>query len=88
MEKHEPEKSFVSLDDCGDKHLNLDVLLRTLIQRCMGKALDYARISGMTDRSLSQFERSVKDDFYKVIQDGVSILEEFNYLKPQNNDNK
>ena len=74
-EKRDAEKPCIEMSD-GEKALKLDIFLRTLIQRCMGKALDYGRISGMTDRSLQQFERSVKDDFYTIIEDGIRILKE------------
>lgn len=80
MEKHEEKSAYVS----EEKQLLLDVFLRTLIQRCMGKALDYSRMSGMSDRSLQQFERSVKDDFYQIINNGIKILKDFGYLKDEN----
>ena len=76
IEKKDNEKQMFSVDAKGVKKLNFDVVLRTLIQECMGKALDYARISGMTDRSLTQFERSVKDDFYLIIEQGCKMLKE------------
>jgi hypothetical protein len=80
QEKQDVEKSFVTTDEStGKTELDLSIFLRTLIQRCMGKALDYGRMSGMSDRSLTQFERSVKDEFYKIIKDGTKILEEFGY---------
>ena len=79
LEKKENEKQMFSTDAKGVKKLSVEVLMRTLIQRCMGKALDYARISGMADRSLAQFERSVKDDFYMIIDDGSKILKEYGY---------
>lgn len=79
-EKREPEKPCIEVNEAGEKTLKLDIFLRTLIQRCMGKALDYARISGMADRSLTQFERSVKDDFYTIVDDGIRILKETGYL--------
>jgi len=80
MEKHEPEKLFITQDETGEKQLSLEIFLRTLIQRCMGKALDYSRMSGMSDRSLIQFERSIKDEYYQIISDGIKILQEFNLV--------
>ena len=72
------EQSYI--DETGtNKKLCLDVLLKVLIQRCMGRALDEARISSMSDRSLSQFTKTVKDDFYKIIHDGRRILREYGY---------
>jgi len=72
------EQSFINESD-GEKKIYLDVLLKVLIQRCMGRALDEARISSMSDRSLAQFTKTVKDDFYKIINDGRKILKEFSY---------
>lgn len=80
MEKHKPEeKSFITVDESGEKKLSLDVFIKTVILRCMGKSLDYARISGMADRSLQQFERTIKDDYYKIIEDAAKILKDFGY---------
>lgn len=72
------EQSFIN-ETGAEKKLYIDVLLKVLIQRCMGRALDEARISSMSDRSLSQFTKTIKDDFYKIISDGKRILKEFNY---------
>lgn len=79
-EKDSQDKDFLSSDASGAKQLHLDILIRTLIQRCMGKAIDYGRLSGMGDRSFQQFERTMKDDFYRAINDGIAILEQYGYL--------
>ncbi len=72
------EQSFI--DESGHtKKLHLDILLKVLIQRCMGRALDEARVSSMSDRSLVQFTKTIKDDFYKIISDGRKVLKEFGY---------
>lgn len=76
--KKPEEQSFI--DESGsEKKLHLDVLLKVLIQRCMGRALDEARVSSMSDRSLAQFTKTIKDDFYQIIHDGRKILKEFGY---------
>jgi len=79
--KQEQEKAYESISDSGEKVLHLEVLLKALIQKCLGKALDYGRMSGMTDRNFKQFERTIKDDFYKVIDDGILLLKEYGYIK-------
>lgn len=78
-EKQKSEHDFVTLDEQGNKQLNLHVLMKILIQQCMGKSIDYARVSGMSDRSFQQFERLVKDDFYKIIDYSHKILTEHNF---------
>ena len=79
-EQNKDEKEFI-IDEAGKRHLKLDLFQKALIQRCMGKALDYARMSAMSDRNLKQFERTIKDDFYQIINDGRRILIEFGYVK-------
>ena len=80
MQEQKPdEKSFI-IEEAGEKKLSLHTFIKVLIQRCMGKSLDYARMSGMTDRNLKQFERTIKDDFYQIIGDSKQILNEFGYI--------
>lgn len=83
QEKPVNDNNFVTLDDKGKKALDLSIFLKALVQRCMGKAIDYGRMSGMSDRSFQQYERSVKDEFYKVIDDGTNILKEFGHIDEQ-----
>lgn len=56
-------------------------IITAVMQKFMGKALDYARISGMSDRSFSQFQKSLKDDCYNIIVNSQKILEEFKNAK-------
>jgi len=51
-------------------------LLRLFMQKLLGRALDYARISGMSDRSFEQFEKSLKDDHYATLKHFVQIMDE------------
>ena len=57
-----------------DGKVNLDNLLTGVMQRFLGKALDYGRISGMSDRSFAQFQRSIKDDHYTILSYALKIL--------------
>lgn len=76
--REENEQSYI--DESGsNQKLHLDILLKALVQRCMGRALDEARVSSMSDRSLVQFSKTIKDDFYKIINDGRKILKDFGY---------
>jgi len=80
VEHNDEEKSYVELDASGQEKLKLDVFFKTIMQRCMGKCLDFGRISGMSDRSFEQFKKSIKDEFYKIIDNGNKILEEHGHV--------
>ncbi len=77
------EEEFITLDSHGNKKIHVDILLKTLIQHCMGKAIDYGRLSGMSERSFQQYERLIKDEFYNSIKNGERILKEFGYTTPK-----
>ena len=51
-------------------------LLRLFMQKLMGKSLDYARMSGMSDRSFEQFRKNLKDDYYQLLEHFVKMLED------------
>jgi hypothetical protein len=85
MEKEEnkyTDMNFLKKDGTTD----LKALITGLMQKFLGKALDYARISGMNDRSFTQFQRSLKDDHYMVLGFGSRILEEGGYIKVEEHD--
>lgn len=79
-DKRPKEDDNYLIEQAGEKKIVLDIFLSTLIQQLMGKTLDLARISGMSDRSLQQFERTIKNECYKTIGDGSKILKEYGYL--------
>ena len=68
-----------------DGSIDLEALQTGLMQKFLGKALDYARISGMSDRSFTQFQRSLKDDHYQILGFGLKILADAGYVKPKDN---
>jgi len=51
-------------------------LLRLFMQKLMGKALDYGRMSGMSDRSFEQYRKNLKDDYYQLLEHFVKLLED------------
>jgi len=51
-------------------------LLRMFMQKLMGKALDYGRMSGMSDRSFEQFRKNLKDDYYHYLEQFIKLLDE------------
>jgi hypothetical protein len=69
-ENRKEEISFTN----HDGSVNLKALITGLTQKMLGKALDYARISGMSDRSFAQYQRSLKDDFYVLNNYALRIL--------------
>ena len=74
------QKKTEEFDYLKDGKVNLDQLLTGVMQKFLGKALDYARISGMSDRSFSQFQRSIKDDHYTILGYAVKILEDSGHI--------
>lgn len=51
-------------------------LLRLFMQKLMGKSLDYARISGMSDRSFEQMRKNLKDDYYALLEHFIKLMDE------------
>lgn len=60
----------------GDGELNIPILVEALFVKYMGSILDMARISDMSDRTLTQFSRSIKDSCYQQIKFAKAILKE------------
>jgi len=52
---------------------NIKRVVSNALQKFMGRALDLARISEMSDRSFNQFQKSLKDECYNLI-DQIGIL--------------
>jgi len=77
--KKEVEQNYVHVDETGEKKLLLDVFFTVIVQKCMGKALDEARISPMPDRQLTQFCKTIKDHHYQILDFAKRILKEFGY---------
>jgi hypothetical protein len=51
-------------------------LLRLFMQKLMGKSLDYARMSGMSDRSFEQLKKSLKDEYYSLLDHFMKLMDE------------
>ena len=51
-------------------------LLKIFTQKLMGRALDYARISGMSDRSFDQYKKNLKDDYYNTLENFLKLFAE------------
>lgn len=59
----------------------LEIILDDVVHKVMGKALDFARISGMADRSLAQFSRSLKDYTNELLIYTLKVLQVKGYIK-------
>jgi len=77
MEEKTPTET---LEYDKDGKVKLDKLLTGVMQKFLGKALDYGRISGMSDRSFAQFQRSLKDDSYLMLGYALKILQDSGYI--------
>lgn len=49
-------------------------LLRLFMQKLLGKSLDYARMSGVSDRSFEQMRKSLKDDYYALLEHFILLM--------------
>lgn len=61
----------------------LEILIEDSLHRVMGKSLDTMRISGMTDRSLAQATRTMKDTTNELITYVIKVLKEKGYIKEE-----
>ena len=59
----------------------LEIMVEDIMHKCMGKSLDIMRISGMSDRSLVQAIRTMKDYTNELIKFSVQTLKEKDYIK-------
>lgn len=70
-ERHEKkELNYLNEDDS----LNVPIMVEALFIKYMGQILDNARMSDMSDRSLTQFLRTTKDSCYHQIEFAKAIL--------------
>lgn len=75
MDDRQEKKPIIFETEDG---LSIPVMFEAFFIDYMGKILDYARMSDMSERSLKQFLRSVKDDCYKQIDFSKAILKKHN----------
>lgn len=82
MEREDNQKASEINFTNTDGSVDLKALTTGLLQKFLGKALDYGRMSGMSDRSFTQYQRSLKDDMYVLLSHGIRILEETGHIQP------
>ena len=64
-----------------EKDMGLEFIIRKSIEWTMGRALDYAKISEMSERSYKQLDRCLKDDSNRCITYTTNVLREMGFLK-------
>jgi hypothetical protein len=74
-EEHHEKKELNYVTDDG---LSVSILFEAIMVKYMGSILDIARISDMSDRTLVQFSRTIKDSCYDKIKFAKAILKEHN----------
>jgi transketolase N-terminal domain/subunit len=58
-----------------DGELNVPVMFEAVMVKYMGRVLDLIRISDISERNLTQLQRTIKDDCYDKIKFAKAILE-------------
>ena len=58
-----------------DGDLNVPVMFEAVMVKYMGRVLDLIRISDISERNLTQLQRTIKDDCYEKIKFAKAILE-------------
>lgn len=59
----------------------LEVFITKSLHQAMGKSLDLFRISEISDRSMEQIRRTLKDYYNQLIVYVVEVLREKGYIK-------
>ena len=79
MKETKPNQDVTFKDKSGN--IDLRALLTGVVQKLLGTALDYSRMSGMSDRSFNQMQRSLKDSYYQILDFTLKELEKSGYLQ-------
>lgn len=58
-----------------DGELNVPILIEAVLVKHMGSILDLLRISDISERNLTQLQRTIKDNTYDKIKFAKAILE-------------
>lgn len=58
-----------------DGDLNIPIMFEAIMVKYMGRVLDLIRISDISERNLTQLQRTIKDDCYEKIKFAKAILE-------------
>ena len=64
-----------------EEKLSLRHIVKRAIEKSMGKALDYGRMSEMSDRAFEQYERTIKKEFNGIINYTLELLEDEGFIE-------
>lgn len=67
------KKELIYITEDGD--LNIQIMFEAVMVKYMGRVLDLVRISDISERNLTQLQRTIKDDCYEKIKFAKAILE-------------
>ena len=81
MVNERPKKNieYITIDENGKEHLNLHILIESLLTLSMGTTLDMGRLAIQHPEAFKQFERTIKDTFYDKIEFAKKILDRHGY---------
>ena len=66
-----------------DGDLNVPIMVEAVMVKYMGRVLDLIRISDISERNLTQLQRTIKDDCYEKIKFAKAILEKHGINEPK-----
>jgi transketolase N-terminal domain/subunit len=67
------KKELIYITEDGE--LNVPIMFEAVMVKYMGRVLDLIRISDISERNLTQLQRTIKDDCYEKIKFAKAILE-------------
>lgn len=73
MGERNEKKELNYITEDGD--LNVPIMFEAVMVKYMGRVLDLIRISDISERNLTQLQRTIKDDCYEKIKFAKAILE-------------
>lgn len=73
MTERGEKKELNYITEDGD--LNVPIMVEAVMVKYMGRVLDLIRISDISERNLTQLQRTIKDDCYEKIKFAKAILE-------------
>ena len=52
----------------------ISFIFKRSMEKAMGKALDYGRMTEMSERAFKQYSRSIKNDFNRIVEHAGQLL--------------
>jgi hypothetical protein len=76
----EKESKHIWCSKCFKERHYIEIFIEANHLDAMGKVIDLARISGMSDRSFDQFEKTVKRYYYDLMKFNINELNAKGYV--------